>query len=257
MTALYRRVGTGPHSVLVLHGWFGDAHAFEPMEAALSQDRFSYVFMNYRGYGARRGVGGAFTIDEIAADALALADALDWPRFSLIGHSMGGLAIERVAALAPARVRALVAITPVPCGGVAFDAPTRAMFEAAAGQRALREAIIDRSTGGRLPRAWLERMAAYSWTHSDPRAFAAYFHAWADTDFSAELDRRQRVKVLIGEHDPVMTPALMRATYLTRYAEASVEVIANAGHYPMDETPLALAAAIESFLGADAPAQPA
>lgn len=32
---------------------------------------------------------GAYTIDEIASDALALIDALGFHDFSLIGHSMG------------------------------------------------------------------------------------------------------------------------------------------------------------------------
>lgn len=55
---------------------------------------------------------------------------------------------------------------------------------------------------------------------------------------------------LVGEHDPVFTPALMAATYARRYPRATIEVLANAGHYPMNETPLALAAAIERFLRA-------
>ena len=37
----FHRVGTGPHAVLVLHGWFGDAHAFEPIEPWLSGDAYS------------------------------------------------------------------------------------------------------------------------------------------------------------------------------------------------------------------------
>ncbi|WP_415876859.1 alpha/beta fold hydrolase [Burkholderia ubonensis] len=123
----FHRVGHGPHAVLVLHGWFGDARSFEPIEAWLSQDKFSYVFVDYRGYGERRDTRGAYTIDEIAADALALADALGFRAFSLVGHSMGGMAIEKIAACAPERVRALVPVAPVPCGGIAFDAATRAV----------------------------------------------------------------------------------------------------------------------------------
>ena len=59
--------------------------------------------MDYRGYGGMRDAPGDYTIDEIATDALALADKLGFASFSLIGHSMGGMAIERIAALAPER----------------------------------------------------------------------------------------------------------------------------------------------------------
>lgn len=40
----------------------------------------------------------------------------------------------------------------------------------------------------------------------------------------------------------------MAKTHLRRYPLATVDVLANAGHYPMKETPLAPVAAIESFL---------
>jgi len=249
MSGTFHSVGHGPHTVLVLHGWFGDAHAFEPIEPWLSQDAYRYVFMNYRGYGGRRDESGAYTIDEIAADALALADTLGFETFSLIGHSMGGMAIERIATLAPDRVRALIAIAPVPCGGIRYDAATRHMLEAAATRAELRQAIIDRSTGGRLPASWVAWKAAYSAACSTPEAFAAYLHAWADTDFTDAIDGHHPVKVLVGKHDPTFNAALMAQTYLRRYRRASVEVLDNAGHYPMNETPLALAAAIEAFLG--------
>ncbi|RXV69688.1 alpha/beta hydrolase [Burkholderia stabilis] len=248
MPNTFHRVGNGPHPVLVLHGWFGDAHAFEPIEAWLSREHFSYVFMDFRGYGRMRDARGDYTIDEIAADTLALADALGFPTFSLVGHSMGGMAIEKVAVVAPERVRALVPIAPVPCGGLPFDVERRALFEHAADHVADRRTIIDRSTGGRLPAAWVEWKAAYSAAHSSPQAFGAYFRAWADTDFSDEITGVHPVKVLIGEHDQAFDAALMARTYLRRYPRASVDVLRNAGHYPINETPLALVAAMEAFL---------
>ncbi len=248
MPNTFHRVGTGAHAVLVLHGWFGDAHAFDSIEPWLSGEEFTYVFMDCRGYGGMRDVRGNYTIDEIANDALALADALGIETSSLIGHSMGGMAIERIAVLAPDRVRALVAVAPVPCGGIAYDPPTRQLLEAAAGSMSIRRGIIDRSTGGRLPAAWLDWKAQYSMARAAPEAFAAYFPAWADTDFSAEIAGRHPVKVLVGEHDPVFNAALMDRTYLRRYRQATLEVLENAGHYPMNETPLALVAAIEHFL---------
>ncbi|VVE50491.1 alpha/beta hydrolase [Pandoraea iniqua] len=248
MPNTFHRVGNGPHAVFVLHGWFGDAHAFEPIEAWLSQDDFSYVFMDYRGYGGMREVTGTYTMDEIAGDTLALADALGFATFSLIGHSMGAMAIEKIAARAPERVRALIPVAPVPCGGVPFDATRRALFEGAAHDIALRKTIIDRSTGNRLPSRWIDWKAAYSLSTASPEAFAAYFRTWADTDFSQEITGVHPMKVLVGEHDPTFNATLASETYLRRYPLATLDVLPNAGHYPMNETPLALVTAIESFL---------
>lgn len=248
MPNTFHRVGSGPHAVLVLHGWFGDAHSFEQVEPWLNGRVFSYVFMDCRGYGGMQKVRGTYTIDEIASDALALADVLGFDDFSLIGHSMGGMAIERIATRAPDRVRGLVAIAPVPCGGISYDVETRRLLEDAAEHVGNRRTIIDRSTGGRLPSSWVEWKAEYSVTHSSHEAFATYLHAWADTDFSDEIVGRHPVKVLVGEHDPTFHAGLMAKTYLRRYPRAKVEILKNAGHYPMNETPLALAVAIESFL---------
>lgn len=247
------RVGHGPHAVIVLHGWFGDAQAFAPMETALDGAAFSYVFMDNRGYGGMRGAQGDYSMDEVARDALALADALGLATFSVVGHSMGGMALEKLALLAPLRLRKLVAVAPVPSCGVAFDGAARQLFLDASGSVAARRAIIARSTGGRLPAAWLDWKAQYSWESSDQAAFAASFLTWSGTDFSGEVMRaapKLPLLALVGEHDPRFDAALMRRTYLAWYPQARLQVLANAGHYPMNETPLALAASIEAFLSA-------
>ena len=41
---------------------------------------------------------------------------------------------------------------------------------------------------------------------------------------------------------------MMEQTWLQFYPQARLEVLANCGHYPMSETPVALATSIESFL---------
>ena len=158
---------------------------------------------------------------------------------------------QQTGLLAPRRLRKLVAVAPVPCCGVALDAPARALFLEAAGNLTARRAIIDRSTGGRLPAAWLDWKAQYSWASAEPAAFARYFVAWSDTDFSAEVAQARLdvpLLALVGRHDPRFDAALMRRTYLAWYPQATLAVLDNAGHYPMNETPLALAASIEAFL---------
>lgn len=241
--------GTGPHHVLVLHGWFGDSRAFRELEPSLTRTDFTYAFIDYRGYGGMRDVHGAFTMDEIASDSLALADHLGFADFSVVGHSMGGMAAQRVLSRAPDRVRKLVAITPVPASGVPFDEDGWTLFSGAADNPHNRFAIIDYTTGNRLSRVWVQRMVDYSLAHAARDAFAAYLTAWAKTDFSAAVQGlRVPVKVILGEHDPALNATIMQATFLASYPDCELEVMSNAGHYPMHETPVALATSIENFL---------
>lgn len=249
MTLGYQKLGNGNHKVIGLHGWFGDHTTYDPMRTALSLDEFTYVFPAYRGYGLSRHLSGNYSNKEIAADVIALADELRWDRFSLIGHSMGGKAIQRVLVDAPQRVRKLVAVAPVPAAAVPFDAATQALFDGAAQGMDNRRGIISFAVGNRLSKAWVDYMAQYSAQTSTREAFAAYFKTWSTDEFAAEVQGRETpIKVIIGQYDASLNEDVMRATYLAWYKNAELEIMANAGHYPMDETPLALATSIEAFL---------
>jgi pimeloyl-ACP methyl ester carboxylesterase len=242
-------VGNGLHKVIVLHGWFGDRHGFAPMEGVLTGSDFSYAFMDYRGYGGMKGVRAAYTMDEIAQDTIALADHLGWRDFSLIGHSMGGMAIQRVMTKARSRVKKLVALTPVPASGVPFDEQGWALFTGAADNPANRYGIIDFTTGNRLTKTWIDQMVAASLASSDRDAFAAYLTAWAKTDFASEVDGATTpLLAIVGANDPALNADVVKGTYLAWYKNAELEVMQNAGHYPMNETPIALATSIEKFL---------
>jgi pimeloyl-ACP methyl ester carboxylesterase len=249
MTLGYQKYGAGPHKVMALHGWFGDHTTYDPMRNALSPEEFTYVFPAYRGYGLSRHLTGAYTNKEIAGDVIALADELRWDTFSLVGHSMGGKAIQRVLADAPKRVRKLVAVTPVPASPVPLDDATWKLFDSAARNMNAREGIMAFAVGNRLSKAWTDYMARYSAQTSTVEAFAAYLLAWAKEDFVADVQGREvPIKVIVGQYDMSLTEDVMRATYLAWYRNAELEVMPNAGHYPADETPIALATSIEAFL---------
>ena len=50
----------------MLHGWFGDGHAFAPIESALTGGEFTYAFIDYRGYGGMKDVrGDGFTHQQV------------------------------------------------------------------------------------------------------------------------------------------------------------------------------------------------
>jgi pimeloyl-ACP methyl ester carboxylesterase len=105
-------VGTGPARAVIMNDWLCDTSTWAGARAFLDGARFTFAFADLRGHGRSRGRAGKFTLDESAADVLALADALGWARFAAVGHSMSALIalclaqhhadrIERVVALAP------------------------------------------------------------------------------------------------------------------------------------------------------------
>lgn len=243
-------VGSGDHNVLALPGWFGSAQGWGFLPEVVDAQRFTYAFMDYRGYGGSKDTVGDYTMDEIAADSLRLADELGWSRFSLVGHSMGGKAVQRVLVEAPDRVRRLVGLNPVPASGVPFDDDGWALFSGAPDSADNRRAIIDFTTGNRLSGGWLDQMVQHSLDTSTRDAVAGYLQAWAKGDFSARVQGLDvPVKVVVGEHDPALSASVMQQTWLQYYPDAELEVLANAGHYPMFETPVRLATVVEEFLG--------
>ncbi|WP_329565076.1 alpha/beta fold hydrolase [Kitasatospora sp. NBC_01266] len=251
MTISHRRLGAGEHKVIVLHDWFGTTAGWGPFLDYLDKSAFGYAFLDYRGYGDRVDEPGDYTLAEIAADTLALADELGWERFSLVGHSMGGKAAQRVLLEAPHRVRKLAGITPVPAAAYQLDEEGHELFHAAAQNFTARRMILDLATGQRSNPVWLDRMVARSTATSRTDAFHTYMTDWTTQDFAAKLAGLELpVKVFIGEHDLALTAETFRAGWQPLYPNAELEVLPASGHYPMYETPVAFASALEAFLRA-------
>lgn len=249
MTIPHHTVGRGPHTVFCLHGWFGSAAGWGSLPDYLDGERFTYVFTDSRGYGERIGEAGEYTLDEVAGDVLALADELGVDQFSLVGHSMGGAGVLRVLALAPDRVRKIVALTPVGASPTPFDEDGRSLFWGAVDSRDMRMGIIDFTTGNRLTSTWVASVADWSLEHSTREAFHGALEAWAHPDFLNEIAGNQTPMLVIpGEHDPALGEAAVRETWEPHFPNCQIHVMANAGHYPMFETPVQLATVIERFL---------
>ncbi|RSS84371.1 alpha/beta fold hydrolase [Streptomyces sp. WAC06614] len=251
MAIAHRRIGTGPVRVLVLHDWFSTSGHWGSVLDHFDPERFSYAFLDYRGYGDRREVPGRYDLAEIADDALALADELGWDTFSLMGHSMGGKAAQQVLVRAPERIERIVGIAPVPAAPYVMDEATHALFYGAAEDPAKRLAILDLVTGQRASRHWLAGMVARSLETSLPEAFAGYLASWQTLDLSdAVKGSTVPVLVLVGEYDLALTTEVMQATWKAWYPHCRVHSLPGSGHYPPVETPVAFVTAVESFLTA-------
>lgn len=244
-----KTVGSGNHVVLCIHGWYGSAEGWGLLPEVADDKAFTWVFPDIRGYGARRGETGAFTMEEIAEDTLALADRLGAQRFSVLGHSMGGKAAAWLQHIAADRVRSLVGVNPVPPAPTPLDEQGQGLFFGAADEPGNRRTIIDITTGNRHGDAWLDRMVDFSTSTSDRDAFAGYAESWITGDFHDQLGEPDvATLVVVGETDPALSAEVMEQTWLQWYPNAQLVTLPACGHYPMFEAPLALLDVVEPFL---------
>jgi pimeloyl-ACP methyl ester carboxylesterase len=164
-----------------LHDWFCDHSSWDATLPYLTQDRFTYIFGDLRGYGASREIEGTNTLDEAAGDAIAIANKLGWPQFSMIGHSMSGLIVQRIAQLAPDRIARIVAITPVSPAGMGLPQSAVDHFRAIAfAGDDQRFAALSPMWGTRLSETWI-RFKLRRWRETvSPAAAAKYVDVPAD-----------------------------------------------------------------------------
>ena len=105
VTLRYGHEGSGT-PVILLQGVGVIGEGWRPQIAAL-RDRFTVVAPDNRGIGGSSPGAGNLTVEDMAADVLAIADAEGFDRFHLAGHSMGGLIAQEIALAAPRRVQSL------------------------------------------------------------------------------------------------------------------------------------------------------
>ncbi|NXC71165.1 SEHL2 protein, partial [Anhinga anhinga] len=78
--------------VLCLHGWLDNANTFDKLIPLLPRDYY-YVAMDFSGHGlsSHRPAGSPYHFLDYVSDVRRVAAALQWRRFTLMGHSMAFL----------------------------------------------------------------------------------------------------------------------------------------------------------------------
>jgi len=245
--------GSGPDKVIVLHDWLGDRRNYDDARPYLDTQTFTYAFADLRGYGGSIRMKGAFTSAEAAADTLKLADSLGWRRFHIIGHSMTGMVVQRIAADAPDRVISVIATTPVAANGMHTDPKTRGFLEAAAKDPKVTPAAIHALTGKRLSDTWAAFKTGRAMTSSTETARLGYLDMFDLEDFHGDVDGLTvPITIILGENDlPFFQPGYIKDTFGKWYKNLKIVVSANAGHYIMQETPAFYATAVDAHLKAN------
>jgi len=253
--------GAGGRPLFLVHGFTGARHDFDDHLAALADAGWHVVAPDQRGHGASDKPDGEldYSLDVFASDLLALADALGWERFSLLGHSMGGMVAQTVALRAPERLDALVLmdtchgpvqIDPVLANGAAelareagMDALADAMAAAAPGPLETPAAARLRTERPDLVDDWDRRL----------RATSGAMYAAMISEMLGQDDRLDDLRsldvptlVLVGEEDtPFLAPSRRMVEAIPG---ARLEVVPDAGHSPQQEHPEAWSKALLGFL---------
>ena len=97
----------GATPVLAAHGWLDNAASFLPLAQRLKG--FELVALDMAGHGQsdHRAADGEYNAWSDLPDIEAVADALGWEQFSLLGHSRGAIISTLYASTRPDRVRRL------------------------------------------------------------------------------------------------------------------------------------------------------
>jgi pimeloyl-ACP methyl ester carboxylesterase len=115
ITIYYERSGSGPR--LLLCNGSGSTIDDSRLLVAPFATRCDVVVHDARGLGRTEIPPAPYTMADYAADALALADHLDWSTFALAGISFGGMVAQELAVTWPDRVERLALLCTSP-GGV-------------------------------------------------------------------------------------------------------------------------------------------
>ena len=118
------RTGTGK-PLLLLHGWPEFWLTWEVLMMRLA-GRFTLIAPDLRGFGDSDKPDGAYGPDQHTSDMLALMDALGIERFGVVGHDVGGAAMQPLGRMAPDRLAGLFFFDFVHPGiGARMGAPDR------------------------------------------------------------------------------------------------------------------------------------
>ncbi|WP_406625364.1 alpha/beta fold hydrolase [Acidovorax sp. SDU_ACID1] len=207
------------------------------------------IRINLPGHGVSpRPEGRAYTIEAFADDVLKVYQALDIQDAVLVGLSMGGAIAQQFALTHPNSVRALVLVDTTPHGlgeDVNVDNVLKAIEEL--GVVAASQNVIDRSFGS----ATSAQLLAFAKAQvAQTPAFVARqaIVSLNATDSRARLGEIQVPTLILVGNEDIITPPCESEVLAKGIPNSRLEIIADAGHFPMLEQPQAFNRVLADFL---------
>lgn len=209
--------------VVLLAGLGNTAWVWSDFGPRLAREGFRVVALTRRAHGESQAPARRYGLDTLAADVVAFMDSLGFPRAHLVGHSLAGAELTRIASRHPDRVNRLVYID------AAYDRAAQQRYDAAVPPPDLGPPITPND------RASLEAYLAYM-----RRARLDIARFWGPTveqDFRASLitDSTGQVRwrhpparygeMILGASQAAPEYASVRAPALALYATVSQDIL--------------------------------
>jgi pimeloyl-ACP methyl ester carboxylesterase len=251
------RMGSGEPPLLLVHGFTGSSLDFAEVMPALATKRRVIAF-DHRGHGDSPNTGdlATYTIDQLVADMETFVDAEGLTSFHLLGHSMGGVVVQRYVLAHPERVRSLILMDTMPAPSLAIPKGWVESVVArgrAEGMGAIAQTMAELARNQvPPPREEIIANTKVKLEQMDPEAFGGL--ADCLTTFESMVDRLGGITcpttIIVGANDtPFREPS---ATMHEAIPNSTLVVVDDAGHCPQEDQLDEWLAAVERHLDAAA-----
>ena len=259
MSARASGIGGSPPPLVLIHGIGADGRMFAPVAERLA-DSACVVVWNLPGYGGKP-LDGPLTFPGLAAALATDLDAMGVERAVVLGHSIGGMVAQELAATFPQRVQALILSATTAVFGSRDGAFQREFVKARLGP-------LD--AGGTMAAMAADFAPGLVGSAAEPEAAPALVKLMSEVP---EATFRAAVACLVtfnrrAELERIAVPTLLLAgdedsnaplKTMTRMAEvvagAGLEVLSGIGHLAPLECPDLYAGLVRRFL-AELPESP-
>lgn len=242
------RVDGNGAAVLLVHGWMMTGAVWDTCLRSVDARERRFIVPDQRGTGSSSRTGSDYSLAQHARDLIAVLDAAGVADAVVVGHSMGGQLALYLAAHFPERVRAVMALNPVPPAGLPLPADAVGLFRTSAGDRGKQSTILDLACKS-LAAEEKNRLLDLAETVC-PASIEGAFDAWVAGGFEAKLGELKAPVLVLATEDPFLPPDFLNASVVSKLARGRMAVLKGAGHYPQCEKPEETAALIEAFLAA-------
>jgi 3-oxoadipate enol-lactonase len=239
--------------VTMSHSLATDNSMWDPTVPALT-GRFRVLRYETRGHGKTDAPKGAYTLDQLADDALGLLKALGIERTHWVGLSMGGMIGQTLALKATPILFLSLALCDTssripPDMKAAWD--DRIRIAETQGMEPLVEPTLARwltEPFRKSRKDVVDRVATMIRT-TPPAGYAGCSHAIKALDLTDKISAiKIPTVVIVGEDDPG-TPVAASKVMHERIAGSKLEILKSAAHLSNMEQPEAFNRALTSFLG--------